>query len=77
MDAAGKPDIGRLARELGVRWQTAQYWVHGRNRQLPRPDNLRKIAEVLGMTLEQLIGAAVGEEPRTESWARFCASPQR
>ena len=37
-----------LARSLGVSRQTASFWRTGRN--LPRPDTLVKIAEVLGTT---------------------------
>jgi len=59
---------------MGVRWQTAQYWVEAKNKQLPRPHNLRRIAEALGMTLEQLIGAATGREPETEAWRAFAES---
>lgn len=73
-DALGKPDVKRLADAMGVRWQTAQYWVEARNKQLPRPDNLRRIAEALGMTLEQLIGAASGQEPETDAWRSFVQS---
>lgn len=73
-DDLGKPDVRRLADAMGVRWQTAQYWVEAKNKQLPRPHNLRRIAEALGMTLEQLIGAATGREPETEAWRAFAES---
>ncbi len=71
VDDEGRPDITRLADATGVRWQTAQYWVEGRNKQPPRPKNLGKIARALDMSLEELIGAAMGREPEGKAWREF------
>lgn len=55
------------------RWQTVQFWVQGRS--LPREDYQVPLAKALGVTLEELIGVALGHEPNSRGWAAFVASP--
>lgn len=67
----GRLDVERLAQALGCRWQTAQFWVLGRT--APSIAYARRIAVLFGMTLEQLMGAATGQEPTSEAWLAFVA----
>jgi transcriptional regulator with XRE-family HTH domain len=58
-----------VARTLGVRNATVGDWVAGRF--APRGDNLRRLAEVLGMTADELLDVTAGGDPPFASWAAF------
>lgn len=73
VDDEGKHDVRKLSEATGARWQTAQFWVLGEN--APGPRYAKRIAKVLGMTLEELMGAATGEEPASEAWRQFKETP--
>lgn len=60
-----------VARQLGVRNATVGDWVAGRF--TPRGDNLRRLAEVLGMTTDDLLDITEGKDPPFASWAAFVA----
>jgi transcriptional regulator with XRE-family HTH domain len=64
--------ISDLQHAAGVSWPSAQAWVQGRS--YPGGEHLRAIAEVLGMTVEQLVGIARGEDPPHEAWRAFIDS---
>lgn len=71
----GRPDVGRLQEAIGAkRWQTVQEWVLGKT--VPRTHHARLVADVLGMTLEELMGAATGLEPTNAAWRAFVATPE-
>lgn len=65
----GAPDVGRLAQAVGCRWQTAQFWIDGKA--VPGTRYAKRVAEALGMTLEELVGLALQREPRTPGWSAF------
>lgn len=73
MERAGV-DTTELAQRCGVRWQTAQYWEIGRS--TPSAGSLRRIAKALGMTLDELLGVAAGQDPPFEGWRAFLQTPQ-
>jgi hypothetical protein len=57
-----------LAKQLGTRWQTVDDWIDGKHE--PRRF-IRRIAEVLGVTTDELLGVAEGQEPAFDSWGAF------
>jgi len=63
-----KSDVHRA---LGVRWGTVHGWT--RNKAAPSADNLRAIAEVTGVTLDELLGVASGQHPNYPAWKEFLA----
>jgi transcriptional regulator with XRE-family HTH domain len=63
-----------LARRLGVRWPTVHDWINGKS--VPKPDHLRMIAEVLPVTLEELMGVAAGQDPPFAAWAEFLGTAE-
>lgn len=60
-----------VARQLGVRNATVGDWVAGRY--IPRGDNLRELAEVLGMTADELLDVTAGGDPPFDAWRAFIA----
>lgn len=58
-----------LARRCDVRWQTVHDWI--RNQSIPEPDNWRSIAEATGVTLDELLGVAAGQDPPFPAWKDF------
>jgi transcriptional regulator with XRE-family HTH domain len=48
---------------------TVHDWTTGKSS--PNPDHLRKIAEVLPVTLDELLGVAAGQDPPFAAWAAF------
>lgn len=73
LERAGR-DIGWLAEAVGVRWQTAQYWVQGRAE--PKGRHVRRIAEVLGMDPGELLAIMEGQDPPFSAWAAFLSTDQ-
>lgn len=61
--------ISDLQHATGVSWPSAQAWVLGKS--YPGGEHLPIIAAELGMTLEQLVGIARGEDPPYPSWKPF------
>lgn len=58
-----------LARATGMSWQSIhQITDHG---VIPKLPNLEKIATVLSVTVEELMGIAAGQEPDLQAWAQF------
>jgi hypothetical protein len=43
---------------------------------VPDAVNARRIAEYLGMTVDELLGVAAGQEPRRASWLTFLGTPE-
>lgn len=78
VDDAGRYESSELARRVGAlskkvpRSATVAEWIHGRS--VPSADYDRQLAEVLGMTLDELAGIALDQEPQTEAWLAFKAS---
>ncbi|AKF06058.1 hypothetical protein [Sandaracinus amylolyticus] len=64
-----------LAKKMGVRWQTAQFWLEGQS--FPLGINLTKLGEAVGMTFAELVGPmADDQEPQWPSWREFLATPE-
>ena len=59
----------QLAKAAGVTWAAAKRWRAGAS--APKSDNLAAIAEVCGVTLEELLGVAEGQDPPWEAWEAF------
>lgn len=80
VDSSGEADVARLKRAIEdatggtVRWQTVQYWVLGRS--VPTGERAAALARVLGMTLDELLGVAAGQDPPFAAWREFLASPE-
>lgn len=78
VDDQGRFELSELARQIGAlsskapRAATVGEWVHGRS--VPSADYDRQLAEVLGMTLDELAGIALDQEPQTEAWLAFKTS---
>jgi transcriptional regulator with XRE-family HTH domain len=63
----------KLAKELDTRWQTVDDWISGKH----EPKRfLRRIAEVLGVTTDELLGVAEGQDPPFDSWRDFLATTE-
>lgn len=66
-------DATEAARRAGMKRPGTIYeWISGRTPQ-PRSESLAKLAEVLGMTVDELLGIAEGQEPPFEEWKAFLA----
>lgn len=61
----------KLARKIGVRWQTVHEWTTGESK--PRQENLERIAKEMPVTLEELLGIAEGQDPPFRAWKEFLA----
>lgn len=69
----GEPDVARLQRAVGSRrFQTVQFWVEGQA--APRMPYARKLAQVFGVTLEEIMGLSERPEPPA-SWAEWKTGP--
>lgn len=78
----GKPEVKRLQaaveqaggfRPGQPRWQTVQEWIEGKTP--PSTKYTGPLAQALGMTLAELMGAATGE-PVYPAWAAFLETAQ-
>jgi hypothetical protein len=66
---------GWLREKMGVRWQTAQFWLEGQS--FPMGHNLTLLAEAIGMDPRELLGPMTDDvEPRWPTWAAFKATPE-
>lgn len=63
-----------LARRVGCNWRQVHSWVTGEK--APSADSLRKIAEALPVTLEELLGVATGQAPPFAAWDAFLATDE-
>lgn len=64
---------GWLADKMGVRWQTAQYWLDGES--FPLGHNLTRLGEAVGLNFRELVGPMTDDlEPRWPSWTAFLAT---
>lgn len=63
-----------LARRLKTSYRMVHKWTSGA--QLPERESLLKLAGVLGVTIEELLGVAAGQDPPFEAWGEFLASDQ-
>jgi hypothetical protein len=76
VDARGGPSAQWLADAAGVRWATASEWLKGTLNELPHTANLEAVARGLDMTLDELLGLAIGEEPTSQAWRDFLETPE-
>lgn len=67
-------DQSTLQRALGVRWATVHAWWVGKS--VPKGPNLRGLGEVLGVTIDELLGIAEGQDPPFEAWRAFMETEQ-
>lgn len=66
---------GWLAEKMGVRWQTAQFWLDGDS--FPLGHNLTRLSEAIGMNARDLLGPMSDDiDPRWPSWRDFLATPE-
>lgn len=72
----GRVDVAAFEEATDVRWQTAQFWVYGRTKTLPKAENLVKLSRAIGMNVDELIGLASGKEPTNAAWLAFLETPQ-
>jgi len=63
----------QLAAKTGVTFAAAARWRKGRAD--PRGEHLRTIAEVTGVTVDELLGIYDGNEPPFEAWEELQATP--
>lgn len=56
------------------RWQTVQEWVLGKT--APRTHHAKLLAQALDMTLDELMGVALGREPNNAAWRAFVETPE-
>jgi transcriptional regulator with XRE-family HTH domain len=62
-----------LARALGHRDQSqVSKWISGTKE--PGSGSLRRVAEILAVTVDELLGVAEGQEPPFEAWQEFLAT---
>lgn len=59
-----------LGERVGRDYQTINNWTKGKTN--PNADDIRRVSEVTGVTLEELLGVASGQEPDTDEWRAFC-----
>lgn len=62
-----------LAREMGKGYRTIQTWI--RDEHEPGGDNVRLLAEVLGVTADELLGIMDGQAPPFVAWVAFLETP--
>ena len=60
-----------LARACGVRWATVHEWT--KQPKDIEADNIRRIAEVTGVSVDELLGVAAGQEPSFKAWKQLTA----
>jgi transcriptional regulator with XRE-family HTH domain len=58
-----------LARALGKSWRLVHKWETGEVQ--PERESIRRLAEVLAVTIEELLGVAEGQDPPFEAWSAF------
>jgi transcriptional regulator with XRE-family HTH domain len=63
-----------LGRKIGKSYRMVQKWETGD--QGPDRESLALLSEVLGVTLEELLGVAEGQDPPFAAWHEFLATPQ-
>lgn len=66
----------QIAEATGVTWAAAKRWRQPKDEggAEPRGGQLRGIAKVLGVTVDELLQVYDGEEPTGEAWGRFKAT---
>jgi hypothetical protein len=70
-----KDAVGWLAEKMGVRWQTAQYWLDGES--FPLGHNLTRLGEAVGVDPRELIGPLTDDvEPTHPTWKAFLETPE-
>jgi transcriptional regulator with XRE-family HTH domain len=63
-----------LARRLGKSWRLLHKWET--DEQPPDRESLRLLSGVLGMTIEELLGVAAGQDPPWSAWREFLEAPE-
>jgi transcriptional regulator with XRE-family HTH domain len=63
-----------LARKIGKSWRLLHKWEN--DEQPPARESLLLLAQVLGVTIEELLGVAEGQEPPFAAWREFLLTPQ-
>ncbi len=58
------------------RWQTVQYWVEGKLTELPSASTIETLARAFAMSVDELVGLAVGQEPTNAAWRAFRATDE-
>lgn len=66
----------QLAKAAGVTWAAAKRWRQDPPKgSIPQPENMAAIAEVCGVTIEEIMGVAAGQAPPFPAWERFLDTP--
>lgn len=55
-----------LAKMVDVSWQAVHAWTVDQS--VPTAENVLRIAEVTGVTVDELLGVATGQEPPFPAW---------
>jgi transcriptional regulator with XRE-family HTH domain len=63
-----------LARRIGKSAPNVNRWARGSKE--PEPGSLVLIAGALGVTVDELLGVAEGQEPPFAAWREFLATPE-
>jgi transcriptional regulator with XRE-family HTH domain len=63
-----------LARETGKGWRAVHKWETGEVQ--PDRESIRLLAQVLAVTIEELLGVAVGQDPPFAAWKEFLATSE-
>lgn len=63
-----------LAKQMEVRWQTAQFWFHGHT--IPTGPKLARIAKIVGMDARALLGEIAETESDHEEYKAFLRTPE-
>jgi hypothetical protein len=63
-----------LSRKVGVRWQTAQFWLDGTS--MPAGHNMARVAEAVRMDARELFLTEPEDEPETPAWRAFLQTPE-
>ena len=63
-----------LSRQVGCGWRLVHKWETGEQR--PDRESVATLAKVLGVTIEEILGVATGQNPPFDAWAEFLSTPQ-
>lgn len=66
---AGVTNKSELARQIGCSYRLLHAWMTGEKR--PGRKHLPALADALGVTIEELLGVADGQDPPFSAWTAF------
>lgn len=66
-----KSEVGR---RIGTKYRVVHTWTTGTK--VPGGDYLHKLAQVLGVSIDELLGVAHGQDPPFAAWSEFLATTE-